>query len=190
MKKNIDNNILWNEAAKAGLFFGLVSIGCLALRELATLSGNSFLLQAASVILWALEFFGCILLMKNVQLGLRDKYEGVKMEHTYRLGRRAALLSGLLLASAQALILMKMPAETVDSMVNQLSDAMSMSSSQQEAVDGVAGKLPLYTFLFQWFYCFIYGTLLSSIMSRYIFLKKIMDGPFNPPTSDNTPDEQ
>ena len=91
MKKKLDNSTLWNEAAKAGAFFGMVSIGCLMLKELAALSGSSFLMQAAAVILWAVEFFGCILLMKNVQLGLRDKYEGVKMQDTFRLGRRAAL---------------------------------------------------------------------------------------------------
>lgn len=189
MKKKLDNSTLWNEAAKAGAFFGMVSIGCLMLKELAALSGSSFLMQAAAVILWAVEFFGCILLMKNVQLGLRDKYEGVKMQDTFRLGRRAALLSGLLLASAQALILMKMPADTVDTMVQEFSGAMNMSSSQREAMEGVADKLPVYSFLFTWFYCFIYGTLLSSIMSRYVFMKILIQND-KLPTDDNTPDEQ
>lgn len=189
VKKKLDNSTLWNEAAKAGAFFGMVSIGCLMLKELAALSGSSFLMQTAAVILWAVEFFGCILLMKNVQLGLRDKYEGVKMQDTFRLGRRAALLSGLLLASAQALILMKMPADTVDTMVQEFSGAMNMSSSQREAMEGVADKLPVYSFLFTWFYCFIYGTLLSSIMSRYVFMKILIQND-KLPTDDNTPDEQ
>lgn len=189
VKKKLDNSTLWNEAAKAGAFFGAVSIGCLMLKELASLSGSSFLMQAAAVILWAVEFFGCILLMKNVQLGLRDKYEGVKMQDTFRLGRRAALLSGLLLASAQALILMKMPADTVDTMVQEFSGAMNMSSSQREAMDGMADKLPVYSFLFTWFYCFIYGTLLSSVMSRYVFMKILIQND-KLPTDDNTPDEQ
>ncbi len=97
---------LWNEAAKAGLLFGLVSVSCLALKELAGMSGSTFLSQAAFIVLWAVEFFGCILLMKKVQLDLRDKFQGVKMADTFVLGRRAALLSGLLLASAQALFVM------------------------------------------------------------------------------------
>ena len=191
MKEKINNTILWNEAAKAGVFFGLVSIACLVLKELAGMSGSSFLVQAAAIILWVVEFFGCILLMKKVQLDLRDRYEGVKMEDTYRLGRRAALLSGLLVASAQALIILYMPEETLDQLVGELSSAMSMSSQQREAVDGVVGQLPIYTFLFQWAYCFLYGTLLSSIMSRYIFLQKMFGGPFNqPPKDQDTPDEQ
>ena len=190
MSKKLDNTTLWNEAAKAGSLFGAVSVGCLALKELAGISGSSFLLQAAAIILWAVEFFGCILLMKKVQLDLRDRYEGVKMEDTYRLGRRAALLSGLLLASAQALFILYMPQETMDGMVSELSQAMGMSASQKEQMDDVVGKLPLLTFLFQWVYCFLYGTVLSSIMSRYIFLQHLFGGPSRPPKDEETPDEQ
>ena len=174
MKGKLDNTLLWNEAAKAGALLGLVSISCLVLKELAGMSGSAFLVQAAAIILWAVEFFGCILLMKKVQLDLRDKYEAVKMEDTFRLGRRAAMLSGLLLASAQALIILYMPQETMDTLVSEVSQAMSMTSSQMEQVEGMLDKMPLYTFVFQWLYCFLYGSLLSSIMSRYIFLQ----GPF------------
>ncbi len=191
MNGKLDNTLLWNEAAKAGLLFGLVSVSCLALKELATLSGSTFLVQAAAIVLWAVEFFACILLMKKVQLDLRDKFEGVKMADTFVLGRRAALLSGLLLASAQALIIMHMPEETMDQLVGTVSEAMPMSASQKEQMDGVLDKLPVLTFLFQWMYCFLYGTILSSIMSRYIFLQKLFIGPFNgPQNNENTPDEQ
>ncbi len=191
MKGKLDNTTLWNEAAKAGALLGLVSVSCLVLKELAGMSGSAFLVQAAAVILWSVEFFGCILLMKKVQLDLRDKYENVKMEDTFRLGRRAAALSGLLLASAQALIILYMPQETMDTLVSDISQAMSMTSSQKEQVEGMLDKMPLYTFVFQWLYCFLYGTVLSSIMSRYIFLQKLFGGPFDgPQDNDNTPDQQ
>lgn len=191
MKGKLDNTTLWNEAAKAGALLGLVSVSCLVLKELAGMSESAFLVQAAVVILWSVEFFGCILLMKKVQLDLRDKYENVKMEDTFRLGRRAAALSGLLLASAQALIILYMPQETMDTLVSDISQAMSMTSSQKEQVEGMLDKMPLYTFVFQWLYCFLYGTVLSSIMSRYIFLQKLFGGPFDgPQDNDNTPDQQ
>lgn len=165
----LNNTVLWNEAAKAGVLFGLVSVSCLVLKELAGMSGSAFLAQAAAVILWTAELFGCILLMKKVQLDLRDRYEGVKMEDCYRLGRRAALLSGLLLASAQALVILYMPQETMDRLVSAVSESMRMSSSQQEEVHGMMDRLPVFTFLFQWLYCYLYGTVLSGAMSRYIF---------------------
>lgn len=190
MKAKVDNTVLWNEAAKAGVLFGVVSISCLVLRELAGMSGSAFLMQAAVILLWTVEFLGCILLMKKVQLDFRDKYQGVKMEDTYRLGRRAALLSGLLLASAQALIILYMPQETMDSLVGELSQSMNMTASQREQIDGIMDRMPVLTFLFQWLYCYLYGTVLSSIMSRYIFLQKLFGGPFNPPQDQDTPDEQ
>ena len=176
MTKQIDNTVLWNEAAKAGAYFGAVSVGCLALKEWAGTSGSTFLIQAASIILWAVEFFGCILLMKNVMLSLRDRYEDVKMADTYRLGRRAALLSGLLLASAQVLFILKMPQEQMDEFVNQMMTALPVGAAGREEVEGMMDKLPVITFFSQWLYCFLYGTVLASVMSRYIFLQKLFGG--------------
>lgn len=196
----IDNNTIWNEAAKAGAWLGAVSIGCLLLKEGAVLSGSSFLIQAATIILWAVEFFGCILLMKKLMLDMRDRYEGVKIEHTYTLGKRAALLSGLLLASAQALIIMRMPPEAIDEMLSQFTG--SLTAAQKESVEGMMDSLPLITFISQWLYCYLYGTVLSSILSRYIFLQKLFggninirtfgpeDNPEDKPEKDNDPDEQ
>lgn len=176
MTKQIDNTVLWNEAAKAGAYFGAVSVGCLALKEWAGTSGSTFLIQAASIILWAVEFFGCILLMKNVMLSLRDRYEDVKMADTYRLGRRAALLSGLLLASAQVLFILKMPEAQMDEFVNQMMTALPVGVAGREEVEGMMDKLPVITFFSQWLYCFLYGTVLASVMSRYIFLQKLFGG--------------
>ncbi len=196
----IDNNTIWNEAAKAGAWLGAVSIGCLLLKEGAVLSGSSFLIQAATIILWAVEFFGCILLMKKLMLDMRDRYEGVKIEHTYTLGKRAALLSGLLLASAQALIIMRMPPEAIDEMLSQFTG--SLTAAQKESVEGMMDSLPLITFISQWLYCYLYGTVLSSILSRYIFLQKLFggnitirtfgpeDNPEDKSEKDNDPDEQ
>ena len=176
MTKQIDNTVLWNEAAKAGAYFGAVSVGCLALKEWAGTSGSTFLIQAASIILWAVEFFGCILLMKNVMLSLRDRYEDVKMADTYRMGRRAALLSGLLLASAQVLFILQMPQEQMDEFVNQMMTALPVGAAGREEVEGMMDKLPVITFFSQWLYCFLYGTVLASVMSRYIFLQKLFGG--------------
>ena len=37
----------------------------------------------------------------------------------------------------------------------------------------IGDQLPLYTFIFRWIYCFLYGSFLSAIMSRYIFAQDI-----------------
>ena len=172
----LDSKTLWNEAGRVGFVFGGFSSLCLVLKEGAALTGSTFLVMAAAIILWAVEFFGCILLMKKYMLDLRDKYDGVTMVDAYRFGRRVALLSGLILAAVDALIIMKMPQETVTSVMGELSAAMptSLGSVSEDDLGRLVDKLPLYTFIGQWLYCFLYGSLLSAIMSRYIFTQ----GPF------------
>jgi len=191
--QKLDNTALWNEAAKGGALLGAVSVGCLCLKEWAGTTESALLVQGAAVILWAVEFFGCILLMKKLMLDLRDRYEGVKMEHTYRLGRRCALLSGLLLASAQALFILRMPAESIDTMLAEVSGSLGLTAADRENASGMLDRLPLYTFLFQWLYCFLYGTVLSSFLSRYIFLQRLFGGSFEIrefPGPDSQPDDQ
>ena len=175
MKEKIDNRGLWNEAARQGLLFGGLSSGCLILKNLSELSGSSFLIQAAFILLWAVEFFGCILLMKKAMLDLRDKYDGVGMEESFRFGRRIALLSGLILASVNAVILMKVAPDTLESALEEASSLMSLSASQREEMEPLLDRMPVITFFAQWIYCFLYGTVLSSIMSRYIFVRNLFD---------------
>lgn len=188
MNGTIDNTSLWNEAAKAGAAFGAVSIGCLLGKELSTLSGLAFLQSAAVIILWAVEFFGCILLMKNLMLRLQKKYPGAKMEDTYRFGRRAALLSGLMLASAQALVILNMRQEDMAVLYSELT--ATLTSAQREQMAGLTEKLPLYTFIFQWLYCYLYGSLLARIMSRYVFMQSLFQGTPPPQDDGDRPDEQ
>ena len=174
MNGKLDNTRLWNEAAKAGLLFGLVSVSCLALKELAGMSGSTFLSQAAFIVLWAVEFFGCILLMKKYMLDLRDKFDGVSMVDTYRFGRRVGLLSGLIFAAANAILIIKTPQETITGALTEISASLSsLGGLSEDEVGRLVDKLPLYTFIFQWIYCFLYGSVLSAIMSRYIFARDI-----------------
>lgn len=193
MKEKWDNTTLWNEAGKGALFLGGLSVLCLSLRELSTASGSNFLISAARVILWVVEFFGCILLMKRFMLDFRDKYAGVKMSDTAILGRRMGLLSGLLLASAQVLFVLRMPEGQMNEMVSQLSAALPMTAADQEYVESLLPRLPLYTFLIQWLYCYLYGSVLASILSRYIFMKAVLGTQFREFGKDpeeDQPDEQ
>ena len=176
VKMKPDSKTLWNEAGRVGFVFGGFSSLCLALKMGASLTGSMFLTQAAAIILWAVEFFGCILLMKKYMLDFRDKYEGVTVIDVYQFGRRVALLSGLILASVDAFITMKVSPETMESVVTELNTvvASKMGSGFEGEVGRFVDRLPLYTFIFRWLYCFLYGSLLSAIMARYIFLQ----GPF------------
>ena len=188
----LDSKTLWNEAGRVGFVFGGFSSLCLVLKEAAALTGSTFLVQAAAIILWAVEFFGCILLMKKYMLDLRDKFDGVTVVDTYRFGRRVALLSGLILAAVDAILIMKMPQDTVESVITELNTAISsrMGAGYEGEIGRFVDKLPLYTFLGQWLYCFLYGSLLSGIMSRYLYMQDAFGNPGDHGEEDNSVDNQ
>ena len=179
-----DSKTLWNEAGRVGLVFGGFSSLCLVLKEAAGLTDSTFLVQAAAIILWAVEFFGCILLMKKYMLDLRDKYDEATIQDTYHFGRRVALLSGLILAAVDAVLIMKLPQDVVTNVMNELTASVSakMGAGYEDQVARVVDRLPVYVFIGQWIYCFLYGSLLSGIMSRYIFLQRVFrEGDGNDP---------
>ena len=176
----LDSKTLWNEAGRVGFVFGGFSSLCLVLKEASALTGSTFLVQAAAIILWAVEFFGCILLMKKYMLDLKDKFENVTVVDTYRFGRRVALLSGLILAAVDTILIMKvLPQETVESVITELNTAVTsrMGAGYEGEIGRFVDKLPLYTFIGQWLYCFLYGSLLSAIMSRYLYMQDVFRGP-------------
>ena len=84
MKEVVDNKTLWNEAARVGMVFGLFSSACLGLKEASALTGSTFVVTAAAIILWAVEFFGCILLMKKYMLDEIEKHKGMQQPGKYR----------------------------------------------------------------------------------------------------------
>jgi len=174
-EKKITQGEIWNDAARVGIIFGVFSSACLGLQELSALTGSTFVVSLASIVLWAVEFFGCILLMKKYMLDEIDKHPGIQPSEVYTFGRRVALLSGLILAAVNAIIISRIPPETMEETMASIVTSMP-ASMQADAGDQIAAmidKMPIYTFIGQWIYCFLYGTILSAIMSRYVTMYSI-----------------
>ena len=77
----------------------------------------------------------------------------------------------------------------MNELIDQMVQAMPMGTSGRSELESMMDNLPIITFFSQWIYCFLYGTVLASIMSRYIFLQKLFGGPF-PPKESDTPDDE
>ena len=101
---------------------------------------------------------------------------GISFRRNY--GKSAALYEGFAAVEGDVVI-MKMPQETVESVVTELNTAIStkMGAGYEGEIGRFVDKLPLYTFIGQWIYCFLYGSLLSGIMSRYLFMQDAFRGP-------------
>lgn len=182
----MEKNTIWNEAAKAGLVFGGFSSLCLSLKELAGLSGSNILIQFTAFVLWAVEFVGCIWLMKRYLVMMRDRF-GADIADCRSFGKRTALLSGLILASVQTVFILKMPPEALNEAIATAS--ASLGASARDQMDAALDSLPAVTFLAQWFYCFIYGTILSSILTRYVIAEEIIGGTDKGDGEDNSDED-
>ena len=173
MKQKPDNSTIWNRAAVLGLAFGAISTACLVCKYISMLRlGEHAMVQnLVNGLLWAAEFFGCIFLMRSCIVSFRMAWPGSSINDAVKFGRRIALLSGLILASAEAISIMNMPQEEINASIESIASDMSsrLGSQEREQLMSLSDYMPQVMFFSQWLYCFLYGALLSSALATYIY---------------------
>ena len=184
MEQKALRKILWEDAGKAGLALGGVSTAYLFLTQfLGKIQLPAFAATLISAVLWAVKFGGCIWLMMLFMKMFASKNSAVDNRTTYRFGLAVAFLSALVYAAAcfanTAFISADMINENIKLMMEQM--APMMDSNTMNKVDETMEKLPQITFFSNLIYCFLYGTILSFILSRNI--------PSRNPFADRTSDE-
>lgn len=175
MEKQLEKKTVWNEGSVAGLIFGAISIAYMVISAYTGKLGTgkpaiAALISVANVLLWAAKFFGCIFLMKALMRKFATVYPEASNSDTFRYGVVTALCSALLYAAAYlAYILFVEPDMLTDAMDTVMQSYSSMlDSNSMEAIENMKGSLPQITFFSNLIYCFIYGTILSAILSRNI----------------------
>ena len=188
MKDTISNGASWNEAAKAGLYFGAISSAYLGLTELIQLVGSAVLQGFLTTVAWAGKLALCIWLMVFLLRNLVGKYSGVTNSDTFRFGVRTALLSALIVATVHALIMIFTPQETMDQTFNALTAQLAgqLDSNSLAMMDSFKENMPTLTFFSELIYCFVFGLILSLIVSRSIPSRN----PFDVQEEDATPEEE
>ena len=175
---------LWNSAAKAGLALGLVSSAYLFINQWTAEIGVPVLTGLLSFVLWAAKFGGCIWLMMFFMKMFVDKNPTATNINTRRLGIITAFLSALVYAAFcfadTAYISADFYAEQIDQVMQ--AAAPMMDSNSLKEIDKMSENLPQLTFFSNLIYCFIYGSILSGILSRNI--------PSRDPFASYKPDEQ
>ena len=174
MAENINRSILWNEGGKAALALGAVSVVYnILVTLLSKLSGGTAIAATVSVVgflLWAAKFAGCIFLMRFFMLQIVKKYPGASNRDTFRFGRISALLSSLIVAAySLASILLTSEEKIVAEINSKLGESMSMLDlNSQNAMQAVLDNIQVYVFFSVLIYCFLFGYILSLILSRNI----------------------
>ena len=164
----------WNNAAKYGLLLGLIPSAYLYLSHLLinlNLSGTfAFLLGLA---LWIAKFIGCIALMKHVMTAFAGANTEATKSDIFKLGVLMALFSAFVFAvvtvADQVYIFPEYYQNMYAAVISEYSKVLQ--PQQVDELKAVIVDAPKYSFIGTFIYCFIYGTILSFILSRTILPK-------------------
>ncbi len=170
MKQTLTKGALWNRAGAAGLVLGLVSTAYMFITQYMTGISSAFLQTLMTFLLWALKFGGCIWLMKYFMKRFAEGFEGADNSATMRFGMAAAACSALVYSTmtlANVLIISPdLYSTALDTVMQSYSSILDSNSASM--LEKMWDRLPQITFFSNLIYCFIYGTVVSAILSRNI----------------------
>lgn len=163
---------LWSIAGIAGLALGGVSIAYLAFSQFISIKymhePAPIAIQFVTTLVWAAKLVGCILLMKFFMSKFYNEVSVVTTKDVFKMGMASALLSAIVFSAAYYANMVYISPEFYDSIFSiALQDMEQMMNSNVKAqVDEILSSMPKFMFLWNIFYCFIFGTILSAILSR------------------------
>ena len=177
---------MWNAAGTAGLALGAVSAAYMFAGQMisGSLEPATGWQMALSAVLWMTKFIGCIWLMKFFMTKYA-KDNGIKdNKDVFKMGAATALLSATMFSAIYLANMLYISADYYDQVYQTAFQQMSagFDSNSMAMLEKIIDKLPQITFFYNLSYCFVFGTVLSSILSRNI--------PAKDPFADYKPDEQ
>jgi len=190
MENTYSRKDLWDAAGKAGLVLGLVSSAYVLvsalLTKMAGSTGMALLSTLLAFIFWAAKFAGCILLMKFFMKKFAAAHPGIDNSGTFRFGMVTALLSALIFAAFDMAYMTWIAPDTMTQAMETIQESYGsmLPAESLEMMENM--NFGVITFFTNLIYCFLFGTVLSAILSRNIPSRNPFaeQGPFN------TPDEQ
>jgi len=176
---------IWNEAGKAGLVLGGVSILYMVISTLLTkLTGEqvglNFILSVFNVLLWAGKLCLCIYLMYYF-LNKFARDNGKDRGSVLKYGMVIAFYSAILYSGFYLLYTLYIDPDMLSNSLAQVLESYSsmIPSSEVEQIENMTSSLPSIAFFSNLIWCFLFGTVLSSI-----FASKICGGSSNNPFID------
>ncbi len=185
MEQNVIQKDMWNTAGKAGLVLGLISTAYLFITKWtgqAEMPG--FVSILLSGLLWCIKFGGCIWVMMFFMKKYCAENPDADSRRTRRLGSMMAFLSALVFSAFSLADVTLISTDFYTEQIEQIMQtaAPMLDSNSLSEVEDIMDKLPQITFFSNLIYCFVYGSLLGAILSRFI--------PGNDPFASYKPDEQ
>ena len=170
MRETINRKIIWNNAMKAGLVLALVSITYMFIGIPIAKISSGFISTVIVTILWLAKFIVCIWLMAFFMKKLVSDYDKVTNSHTFRYGMAIALLSAIVYAGMALVNAQFISHDELMTQLDQTFNSLSkmMDSNSREVMENIKGNYVQIMFFANFIWCFIYGTILSAILSSNI----------------------
>lgn len=170
MRENISTKAIVNNASICGFILGAVSVAYAILTQFLSGMDSGILLSMITIVLWLAKFTGCIYILRFFMKKLTAEYSNVENSHTLKQGLLSAGFSALLVSAYTfadlAYIRPEMLSEQVDLIYQMYSNMLDSNSMQ--ALEEILPKMPMISFFSNLIYCFLYGTVLSVILSKNI----------------------
>ena len=173
----MERKLIWSEAGIPGLILGLATAVCF---YLTSLLGNALL----NGIVWVAKLAGCICLMYFFMKKFVSIHSGADNRDSFRFGVIVALLSAFIYSVSFYIFTVYIKPDMFDAALSAVMDNYSsiLDSNSLEQIENLIPKLPAIGFFSNLIYCFLYGTIVSAIISRSV--------PSTNPFDNDTPDEQ
>jgi hypothetical protein len=174
MAESYSRKDFWDGAGKAGLVLGLVPIVYMLIEQLLLQDAAEKLGTAPAALvtflLWAAKFVGCILLMRWFMRRFANTHDGVTRRDASRYGSAIALTSALIYSAFVLAWSKFIDTEMFTRAFEQAAEQYSayMDSNTMEMMEEMQGQMPVIAFFSNFIWCFLYGSILSSILSSRI----------------------
>ena len=181
MKEVISNKILWNLAAKNGLILGCTTTACYFLNTVLVGLDSAIAISIMSFLIWGIKFGSAIYLMHFFMKKLAGTFDKVNNRTTFKYGMYIALFSSVIFSGAILLDQSVISPERLELQMEAIYKLYSniLDSNSMTALESMQNSIPQITFFSNLIYCFIYGTVLSSILSNSVPKKDPFEGYMN-----------
>ena len=164
-------NIMWEQAGKAGLVLGGISILYMMLTAVTgkvAENGSTVLMGLINILLWLAKLGGCIYLMRFFMLRFSQADPEADNARVFRFGMLTALLSALLYSAFYLAYVSFIAPDTFENAMEAITDNPMLDSNSLAAIEEMMPKMPTISFFVNLVWCWLFGTILAAIFSRNI----------------------
>lgn len=127
-------------------------------------------------ILWTIKFVGCLYLLNFFLKQFHKDTKINSIKEISRHGRRIAFLSALFYSGFLLMYTLYISPETTSKAFDLIMSTQKMDSNTMAMLENIKADIPKILFGSNLLYCFLYGTVASSFLSRRIIIKKYIIG--------------